>query len=109
MAATWCNNTIFRNRHQVSRLATTRQMSGAVQTRYKHETEEQVQCNANPWSMASDNTNLTVFDNDNSKINYFLPGPSQGADRGQVQSYHSINKRNLKMFLQGQVVLMAYL
>ena len=43
--------------------------------------EEQIQCNANTDSNISDSTNPTVTDKKNSKINYFLQGPNQDADR----------------------------
>ena len=39
-----------------------------------------MQYSANVDGILSDNTTPTVTDNNNSKINYFLPGPIQDAD-----------------------------
>ena len=44
-------------------------------------TEVRSQCNTKTEGIQSVNTNPTDIDNNNSKINYFLPGPYQEADR----------------------------
>ena len=50
---------------------------------YKQETESktQIQSNANCDKSLNDNLYIVTTDNNNLKINYFLPGPSQEADK----------------------------
>ena len=47
--------------------------------------DAQRQCHANTDGITNGN-NPKVADNTNNKINYFLPGPSQEADRRALQS-----------------------
>ena len=59
-------------------------MNGAIQTCTGCKAQRKF--NTNTDIIINVNTNPAFMDNKNSKINYFLPGPSQEADMGQVQN-----------------------
>ena len=67
--------------HKLSGQATSKQTDESSYTNKTQNTEPQRQCNTNTDISISMNANPTVTDNNSRKINYFLPGPSQYADR----------------------------